>query len=342
MRKLVVAVAALAAWIAMSPIGPATAQDAVEKFYKGNTITINVPSSAGGTYGLAAQLLSQHMPKHIPGKPSMVLQIMPGGVKATNYMANVAAQDGSVINLLSQSMPDLQASKAKGIQFDVLKFHPIGLITGLNGAFVVSDASPARTLEDIKKTQILAGTRERSDYGFQTGTMLNHFLGTKIKMILGYDGGAETDLAIERKELQGKFSSWLSIKERHPQWGRGEGARVLLQIGSERDPDIADVPTLVDLATTDEQRKLFKFLAGNNTIARGLTAPPGVPADRVAALRAAFDAMVKDEAFKADLAKHQFPLNPKNWQDYGALIKDLAETPPEIVALAQDILSKAR
>jgi tripartite-type tricarboxylate transporter receptor subunit TctC len=321
---------------------PVSAQDAVEKFYKGNTITINVPSSAGGTYGLAAQLVSQHMPKHIPGKPSMVLQIMPGGVKATNYMANVAAQDGSVINLLSQSMPDLQASKAKGVQFDVLKFHPIGLIAGLNGAFVVDDRAPAKTIDEMKSKVILAGTRERSDYGFQTVAMLNHFHGTKIKVILGYDGGAETDLAMERGELHGKLSSWLSIKERHPQWGRGEGAKVVLQIGTERDPDIPNVPTLVDLAKTDEQKKIFMFLAGNNSIARGLTAPPGVPADRVAALRNAFDAMIKEGAFTADLAKHGFPMNHKDWKGYAAMIKELAETPPEIIALSESVLSKAR
>lgn len=338
MKMFRVAVLAVAAFAA----SPTMAQDAVEKFYKGSTITINVPSSAGGTYGLAAQLLAQHMPKHIPGKPNMVLQIMPGGVKATNYMANVAAQDGSVINLLSQSMPDLQASKAKGVQFDVLKFHPIGLIAGLNGAFVVDDRAPAKTIEEMKTKVILAGTRERSDYGFQTIAMLNHYTGTKIKVILGYDGGAETDLAMERGELHGKLSSWLSIKERHPQWGRGEGARVVLQIGTERDPDIANVPTLVDLAKTDEQRKIFIFLAGNNSIARGLTAPPGVPADRVAALRTAFDAMIKEGPFVADLKKHGFPMNHKDWKGYAQMIKDLAETPPEIIAMSEQILSKAR
>lgn len=338
MKRFGFAVLALAALAA----GPVTAQDAVEKFYKGNTITINVPSSAGGTYGLAAQLLSQHMPKHIPGKPNMVLQIMPGGVKATNYMANVAAQDGSVINLLSQSMPDLQASKAKGVQFDVLKFHPIGLIAGLNGAFVVDDRAPAKTIEDMKTKVILAGTRERSDYGFQTVAMLNHFMGTKVKIILGYDGGAETDLAMERGELHGKLSSWLSIKERHPQWGRGEGAKVVLQIGTERDPDISNVPTLVDLAKTEEQKKIFIFLAGNNSIARGLTAPPGVPADRVAALRRAFDDMIKEGPFVADLKKHGFPMNHKDWKGYAQMIKELAETPPEIIAMSEQILSKAR
>jgi tripartite-type tricarboxylate transporter receptor subunit TctC len=336
MNKIALAVLATAALVS----GPAAAQTSVEDFYRDNTITINVPSSAGGTYGLIGQLISQHMPRHIPGNPSMVLQIMPGGVKATNYMANVAAQDGTVINLLSQSMPDLQASDTEGVQFDVTKFHAIGLVTGLNGAFVVSDESPAQTLEEMKTTEILAGTRERSDYGFVTATMLNHFVDTKIKVILGYDGGAESDLALERGEIDSKFSSWLSIKQRHPNWAEGEGAHVVLQIGAERAPDLPDVPTLVDLAETDQERQLFTFLAGNNTIARGLTAPPGVPADRVDALRAAFDAMVQDEEFKADMVKHEFPLNPKGWEAYQAVIVELAETPPEVVALANDILGR--
>jgi tripartite-type tricarboxylate transporter receptor subunit TctC len=256
-------------------------------------------------------------------------------------MANVAAQDGSVINLLSQSMPDLQASKSEGVQFDVNKFHAIGLITGLNGAFVVKDTAPATSLEGMKEQQILAGTRERSDYGFITATMLNHFAGTKIKVILGYDGGAESDLAMERGEINGKFSSWLSVKQRNPGWAKGEGAKVILQIGTERDKDIPDVPTLVDLAKNEKERQLFMFLAGNNTIARGLTAPPGVPADRVAALRSAFDQMVADEAFKAEMAKHDFPLNPKNAQEYAAIIKAISETPADVIAMGEEVLKAA-
>lgn len=326
--------------LAIATLSGAVSAQSVEEFYSGNTITINVPSSAGGTYGLAAQIVAQHMPRHIPGNPAMVLQIMPGGVLATNYMANVAPQDGTYINLLSQSMPDLQASKADGVQFDVLEFHPIGLITGLNGAFVISDTAPTNTLEGLKETEILAGTRERSDYGFITATMLNHFFGTKINVVLGYDGGAESDLAMERGEVHAKFSSWLSVKQRNPEWAQGDGAKIVLQIGATRSSDIPEVPTLVDLAETDDQRALFTFLAGNNTIARGLTAPPGVPEDRVAALREAFEAMVADPEFIADMERQDFPLQPMFWQEYGEVIRAIAETSPEIIVMGQDVLSQ--
>jgi tripartite-type tricarboxylate transporter receptor subunit TctC len=339
-RKWTYASLALAAGM-MTGVPAATA-DPVAEFFSGRALKLNVPSGAGGTYGLIAQIISRHMSRHIPGNPKITLQIMPGGLKATNYVYNVAAQDGSLFNLLSQSMAVRQVERPKGVKYDVRKFHPIGLITGLNGSFVVSNKHPVKTVADLKKHDIRVGTNHKSGYGYTTSTMLNHYYGTKIKIITGYKSGADSDLALERGEVDAKLSSWLSIKLRHPHWARGEGAHVILQIGYERAKDLPNVPTLIDLAKNDMEKKVFRFMSGNNAMARGLTAPPGVPKARVDAYRKAFDAMIKDPKFVAEMEKRQFPLNPKNWKDYGDIILELVNTPEDIVKEARKAYGKKK
>ena len=141
MRKWKIALAPITLTATMLAGTPLAAADAVSEFFKGRTIKLNVPSGAGGTYGLIAQIISNHMPRHIPGNPKIALQIMPGGLKATNYVYNVAPKDGSLINLLSQSMAVRQVVRPKGVKYDVRKFQPIGLITGLNGSFVVANTA---------------------------------------------------------------------------------------------------------------------------------------------------------------------------------------------------------
>ena len=225
--------------------------DAVADFYKGKDIRLNVPSGAGGTYGLIAQIISRHMPRHIPGNPNIVLQIMPGGLKATNYVYNVAPKDGTTINLLSQSMAVRSVVRPKGVKFDVLKFQTIGLITGLNGSFVVANSHKVKTVKDLRDHKITVGTNHKSGYGYTTSTMLNHYYGANIKIVTGYKSGASSDLALERGEVEAKLSSWLSIKLRHPKWAKGKDAHVILQIGYERANDLQNVPTLIDLAKND-------------------------------------------------------------------------------------------
>lgn len=282
------------------------------------------------------------MPRHLPGNPKIILQIMPGGLKATNYVYNVAPKDGSTINLLSQSMAVRQVVRPKGVKYDVRKFQTIGLITGLNGSFVVDNKAPVKTVEDLKKHKMVVGTNHKSGYGYTTSTMLNKYYGAKIKIITGYKSGASSDLALERGEMNAKLSSWLSIKLRHPKWARGELAHVILQIGYERASDLQNVPTLIDLAQNDIQRKVFRFMSGNNAMARGLTAPPGVPKARVMAFRNAFDAMIKDPKFLAEMKKRNYPLNPKNWKDYQTLIHELVATPKDVVLVARKAFGKRK
>ncbi len=232
--------------------------------------------------------------------------------------------------------------RPKGVKYDVRKFQPIGLITGLNGSFLVASKAPVKTVKDLKKHKLVVGTNHKSGYGYTTSTMLNKYYGAKIKIITGYKSGASSDLALERGEVNAKLSSWLSIKLRHPKWARGEGAHVILQIGYERASDLPNVPTLIDLAQNDMQRKVFRFMSGNNAMARGLTAPPGVPKARVTAFRNAFDAMIKDPAFLAEMKKRNFPLNPKNWKEYQTIIHDLVKTPKDVVLEARRAFGKKK
>jgi tripartite-type tricarboxylate transporter receptor subunit TctC len=305
--------------------------DPVEEFYKGRTMTITVPSGAAGTYGLLAQVLSRHLPKHIPGNPNMIQIYIEDGLRATNHLYNVAPKDGSYIGLLSQSAPVRQVERPEGVQYDARDFPTIGLITGANGAFSVANSAPTQDIEEMKEIEITAGSNHTSGYGYTVPMVMNYYLGTKIRVITGYTSGADSDLAMLRGEIDSKWSSWQAVKVRYPEWVDGTFARVVLQVGAERAPDLQDVPTLIDLAESEEQREVFTFMSANNAIARGLVTPPGVPQERVDALRAAFDALLQDEEFLTDMKESGLDLDPRDWRWYENIIADMVNTPPHVI-----------
>jgi tripartite-type tricarboxylate transporter receptor subunit TctC len=316
--------------IAGGMLTPAQA-DPIEEFYQGRTMTVTVPSGAAGTYGLLAQVLSRHLPKHIPGNPTMVQVYIEDGLRATNHLYNVAAKDGSVIGLLSQSAPVRQVERPEGVQYDARDFPTIGLITGANGAFSVANSAPTQDIEEMKEVEITAGSNHTSGYGYTVPQVMNHYLGTKIRVITGYTSGADSDLAMVRGEIDSKWSSWQAVKVRYPEWVDGSFARVVLQVGAERAPDLQDVPTLIDLAENDEQREVFTFMSANNAIARGLVTPPGVPEERVVALREAFDALLEDQEFLDEMEQTGLDLDPRDWRWYENIIADMVNTPDHVI-----------
>jgi tripartite-type tricarboxylate transporter receptor subunit TctC len=304
---------------------------AVEDFYSGRTMTITVPSGAAGTYGLLAQVLSRHLPNHIPGNPNMVQIYIEDGLRATNHLYNVAPKDGSYIGLLSQSAPVRQVERPEGVRYDARAFPTIGLITGANGAFSVANTAPTQDINEMREIEITAGANHTSGYGYTVPMVMNHYLGTKIRVITGYTSGADSDLAMLRGEVDSKWSSWQAVKVRYPEWVDGSFARVVLQIGAERAADLQDVPTLIDLAENDEQREVFTFMSANNAIARGLVTPPGVPEERVQALRDAFAALLEDQAFLDEMEQLGLDLDPRDWQWYENIIADMVNTPAHVI-----------
>jgi tripartite-type tricarboxylate transporter receptor subunit TctC len=340
---------ALAAAAAMSlGIGTAAA-DPIEDFYKGKTVSIIVSTGEGGTYDTVARSMSRYMRKHIPGDPTMVIRYMPGAghIKATEYMYNVAPKDGSYIATIGNSIPQTQAFdkaslEAKGVRFDVREFNWLGS-TGISNLMTAAWASSGiKSIDDAFKQEVTAGST-----GSGSGTMLyptitNNVVGTKFKIISGYRKATEIDLAMERGEVVVRAGFSLgSLSTEHPDWISEKKVNFLFQVGGEREPSMPDVPLMSDLGRTDEQKLIMRVLSSPVSLGRPYLTTPGVPADRVAALRTAFAATLKDKDFLAEAEKLKFDLRPTDADQVTRLVKETVEVPPDIIEKAKAAIGNA-
>jgi tripartite-type tricarboxylate transporter receptor subunit TctC len=275
------------------------------------------------------------MGRHIPGKPRFISQNMPGAgsMRLANYLAVKAPKDGTVIGMVSQALPLSQLLKYRGVKFDIGKFNWIGNASISNGVTSAWYKTPFKTLDDAKKREmILPATGGRSTSTLVPRVM-NAILGTKFKIIQGFNGAGQMNLAIERGEVDGRGSNTLaSWAATAPDWVKHKKLVHLVQLGPKVDPRIPNVPLLQDLATNKEDRQVLEILSALVTLGRPITAPPGTPADRVAALRAAFDATMKDKAYIAEAARLKMQLNPMGGADLAKVVTKLMSIPKPVLA----------
>jgi tripartite-type tricarboxylate transporter receptor subunit TctC len=322
----------IALTVALSPMpfAPGWAQS-VEEFYRGKTIRVIVPTGPGGTYALFGNFINDAMSRHIPGNPKLVMQFMPSGIQATNFLFNVPAKDGLTIGMLSQTAGIIQVMMPEHVKYDLRQFAALGLFAQLNAVMTVSERTTIKSVEDLKTTPVSLGATDTSSYQYVIPTMMNRYLGTKNKVITGYKGIAETTLAMERGEVDGVFTSWLAIKEQRKReaW-KGDQGRVLLQVGYEKEPDL-DAPMLASFAANEQAKQAFAFIASFSALSRCLIAPPGLPEDRLAALRkAASDAMADPELIAA-LAKRSLPFSPLPWRTQQEIMDRTVSTSIDLV-----------
>jgi tripartite-type tricarboxylate transporter receptor subunit TctC len=334
-----IAAAALAALFAACSAG-AHAQS-VEDFYKGKKIDVVVGFTVGGGYDAYARLLGRHMGDLIPGKPTVVVRNMAGAGSRTAaaFIHGVAPKDGTAMGIADQSIPLEQALGDVGVKFDSREFNWIGNPNADNNVLAVWHTSPVKSIEDARKIEIAVGAT-----GFNTSsqypTVLNAIAGTRFKVIYGYPGGNEINLAMERGEVVGRGSNaWASYKSTRPDWLKENKIVVLAQIGLRRAPDLPNVPLLQDVATNDIDRAAMRLLSAPTAIGRPFFAPPGVPADRVKALRAAFDAMVKDKAFLAEAEKLNLDIEPVSGLELQKIVDDIINSPPEVKKRLAELLA---
>lgn len=330
----------LAALGAALIVTPASA-DPVADFYKGKTIHITVGFGAGGGYDLYARTLAEFMGRHIPGHPAMVVENMPGAgsVRATNHVYSVAPKDGTAIGATNQNMPMYQLLGGPGAQFDAAQFNWLGSMAHSNGTLYTWHTSGVKTIEDAKKKEIaLGGTGNTSDSHIFP-TMMNHLLGTKFKVVNGYRGSKDIHLALERGELQGRGgNSWASLTSSNQQWLDEKKINLLVQIGFEKEPEIPDVPLLIDLAKSEKDKQVVTVITLPTAIGYAHFMAPGVPAERVAALRKAYAATMKDADFLAAGKKRHMVIRPQTGEQIEALVKKAAATPKPILAETAKIL----
>ena len=312
----------------------AAGADAVSDFYKGNTITIITATGAGSAYGLHGRLLADAMRKNIPGNPTIVMQFMPGGggAKQANYLYNAAAKNGAVIGFPLKHVAVNQMLGRKGLKYDAAKFGYLGSLGPINSAVaILKDKAPAYTMEDVRKTEIIMGSTGKSSETYITPTLMNNLLGTRFKIVTGYRGMKGVDLAMERGEVHGRAGSWDSLKSGQSEWLDKNTVSIIALSGLARNWDLRNVPTLIELAKTDDQRAVLEFFGSGNAVGWLFMTPPSVPAARVAALRKAFDATMADQTYAAKVRARKLDLQPSTGAQVETIIRKTMSTSPALI-----------
>ena len=335
--------AALGSVVLLSALAGADARaQSPAEFYKGKTINIIVGFGAGGGYDLYARLVSRFIGEHMPGKPSVIVQNMDGAgsVRAANFVYASAPKDGTVIAAVNQNMPMYQLLGGKAAQFDAAKMVWLGTMGGSNGLLYTWHTSKVKTIEDAKVTPVtLGGTGTNSDSHIFP-TLINNMLGTKFRVINGYAGGSkEVHLALERGEVEGRGgNSWSSLISSNRDWVDQKKLNFLVQIGFEPEPELKHVPMLQSFMKTEGERQIVDLVSLPTVLGYAQWVAPEVPADRVAALRAAYEATMKDPDFLAEARKLGVTLRPDGGAAVEALVKRVANTPRPIIAEAARLL----
>ena len=312
---------------------PANAQS----FYEGKTITIVTSTGVGGTYDVTARLISRHMPRFIPGKPTMVVQNMPGGgnVLATNFMYTIAPKDGTSIATVHNAMPLHQVLGGQGVRFDAGKFEWLGSSGAENEVILVWHTTGIRTLDEVKKREVILGGTGAGSGIVIIPRLMNALLGTRFKIVTGYKSSEDVNLALQRGEIEARAFSLISITAQRGEWLRDKKITILAQVGARRAHEIPDIPLVTELARSEDDRQIFKLMSSAPGLGRPYLAPPGVPADRLAILRSAFAATMKDKAFLAEAEKLQIDIDPIGAADITQLVLDTVNAPAAIVAKAK-------
>ena len=330
---------AAAGLLALVAILPARAED----FYAGKTITITISTGPGGTYDSIARLLARHMPRYLPGTPTMIAQNMPGAgnVLATNYMYNLAPKDGTAIATVNNAIPLNQVLDGRGVRYDTRRFNWLGSPGRYNSALLVAKSAGVHSFKDVTEREITVGGTGAGSSNIIIPTAMNNVLGSKLKIVLGYKDVAELYLAVDRGEIQGFTTSYTGALIDRPDWFAEHKVEILAQIGAGRDARIADVPLITELAKTQEQREILKLISSPNALGQPFFTPPEVPAERVALLRQAFAATMKDAGFVAEMEKMHLDLAPVSAEEVTRIVRETIEQPPDIIAKAKAAMETA-
>ena len=318
---------------------PPTAQaQSVADFYRGKTVNVLIGVGVGGEYDLQARLVARHLGKHIPGNPNVVPQNMTGasGLKMTNYLYIQAPRDGTYIGMSQNAFPAVQAVGLPGVAFDAAKFAWLGTIAPVNETMTVWNTTGVKSIEDARRRETVAGATSRGAITYFYAAMMNEFLGTKFKIVTGYNGGNEINLAMERGEVEARNNTWSSWKATKPAWLRDKKITVIAQAGP-RAPDL-DAPSVEELARNADDRRVIELVVSGTQLGRPLFITPGVPEERVKALRAAFDATMKDPEFLAEATSMNFEVDPVRGEALQRIVERVVSTPKDLAARARHLL----
>ncbi|MEA2824587.1 MAG: hypothetical protein QOF03_1069 [Alphaproteobacteria bacterium] len=309
-------------------------------FYQGKQITMLVAGPAGGGYDTYARTLARHMTKHIPGNPVIVPKNLPGagGLVGASTLYNNAPHDGLTFAALSNGIAlDPLFKKFTG-RFKPLKFAWLGSIGKLMNVCVTWHTSPVTTITQAQQRQVVVSASGATSNSVMMPKITNALLGTKFKVVSGYPD-SDVTLAMERGEVEGVCGlSYTTLKAARPEWFRDRKINILLQIGLTKFPDLPNVPNAIDLISNPENKRILELILIRQEMGRPFAAPPGVPAERIALLRQAFDATLKDPEFLADAKRLQMEIDPLKGEEIEKLLKTAYSAPAPIVSRAADLV----
>jgi tripartite-type tricarboxylate transporter receptor subunit TctC len=329
--------------VVMMVVAAASSHHALaQEFFAGKTISLSTHSSPGAGYDVYLRLLSRHMGKHIAGRPNFVVLNQPGagGLTAVNYAARIAPQDGTFLTIVSQGLLVIEATGGRGLQTSLGTFKWLGNFSQSNNVTVTWAGSNVKTLADAKLRDVTVGATGAGSASVIGPTLYNSLLGTRFKIIQGYNGSGQIHLAMQRGELDGQATStWTSIKTTLNAEFRNGKLNVLIQMGLRKEPELPGVPLLSDLVAGDPRKEsVARFMSLAVAVARPFAAPPGVPEDRVTSLRRAFDATIKDPEFIAEARKLNSDIDPMTGEETQSAISSILGTPKSVIAEVQAAL----
>jgi tripartite-type tricarboxylate transporter receptor subunit TctC len=323
---------------AMSPISAAQAQnESARAFYANKTVEMVVGTGPANDFDFRGRLIAKYIGKYIPGNPTVVVRNMPGagGVVAMNWLANVAAHDGTKIHMLFPAMGISQAVKWPGVNFDLRRFALLGNTTDSPNILVTWKQKGILTIEDAKKRDVILGSTP-GNTGLYYANALNQMIGTRFKVISGYPSTNDVTVAMERGEVEGRASNTLSSwEETKPDWFREHKLSVLFQVALKAHPDLPGVPLLQDLATNAGDRAILELFTNSAVLARAVVTTPDVPADRLAALREAFDQVIKDPELLAEARERRIDISALDGPTSQRISDAVVNAPSEIISKAK-------
>ena len=307
------------------------AADPVADFYAGKQIKFIIRTGVGGSYDSYSRLMARHMGRHIPGNPSIIPINMPGGggIRAANYVAKVAPQDGTILTMLSQGTPVDQALGLNpSLQADLRELHWIGNVSAANQVLVTWHTSPTKTLADLMTRETVIGSSGAGSISVQMPAVLNNIVGTKIRIVYGYPDGRDINLAMERGEVEGRATNpWQSYIATDPFYVDNKLIVPIIQMGVAREAILPNVPLMRELGKNADDQAVLDFMSKSVSVGRPVATTPGVPAERVAALRRAFDETFKDPMFMEEAQKQRAELKPMSGVELAQIVREIIEAP---------------
>jgi tripartite-type tricarboxylate transporter receptor subunit TctC len=305
-------------------------------YFQGKTVTIYVGAAPGGGFDLNARIVARHLGEHIPGRPDVIVSDMPAahGITNANFLFNTAPRDGTALGALLPYITEYQVQGIEGIDYDAARFGWIGSIAPSNEVMYVWHTVPVYNIEDLKNRQTILAV-----YGpVETfARLLTAVAGARWKLVKGYQGTNDADLAMERGEVEAALSSLPLLRATRPDWLKNKLIRIFFYQGFTRSPYLPDVPASIELGKTKAERDVLAFFINNSTIGRAYAAPPGLSPDVLATLRRAFDDTMKDEQFLADCRESKFDVNPRPGNDLQQIVGRMVAIDPATRALVREI-----